>query len=171
MLTVLIEVSNDDAGALAATLSRLVPAALDGFVREVVVLDAGIGPSARELAEDTGCSVCPVSRLSDVVAGARGQWLLLIEPGSLLEPGWMEEVDRRAREADAGERGAYFRRRGWAPSTWFSVGRFKRLAHGLLARRDLLSRSFTIGMRLTDLAAAVPARPMEGYLVSAKRGD
>ena len=72
MLTVLLEVRNDDAEALGATLASLVPAAVDGLVREVVVLDGGMGPAAQKIADDAGCVIRPAQELADVVSDAKG---------------------------------------------------------------------------------------------------
>ena len=166
MLSVLIEMRDDDAAGLATTLACLVPGAIDGLVREVVILDAGIGPQAREVAEHAGCTVRPSQELGDVVTGARGEWLLLLEAGAELLPGWIEIVARHVGAISVDDRGMRFRASGrrWL-SVLFVPSRSRRLLRGVLARRAVIGRSFRIGMHLRDLAAVVPTRPLDALIL------
>jgi glycosyltransferase involved in cell wall biosynthesis len=87
MLSVVIEALNVEA-ALAGTLASLVEGAVEGVVREVLVLDGGSSDSTGEIAEQLGCTVLSGVGLAEVIAGAKGNWLLFIEPGVRLSEGW-----------------------------------------------------------------------------------
>jgi hypothetical protein len=103
MLTVLIEAA-DDAPALGGTLASLVSGAVEGLVREVVVLDVGLDAGTRKVADHAGCKVAPASGLAAVVSAAKGEWLLLIEAGARLSPDWIESVHEHLAEVEAGTR-------------------------------------------------------------------
>lgn len=90
MLTVLIETKDDEAG-LARTLASLVGGAVEGVVRDVIVCDAGSTDQTHRVAEHAGCSYIA----GGVAAGirqAKGDWLLILEPGARLADGWTESV-------------------------------------------------------------------------------
>lgn len=90
MLTVLIETRNDEEG-LAQTLASLIGGAIEGVVREVIVCDNGSTDQTARVADHAGCSLVS----GGVAAGvrqAKGDWLLLVEPGARLVEGWMEGV-------------------------------------------------------------------------------
>lgn len=91
MLTVLIETKNDDEG-LARTLSSLVPAAVEGIVRDVIVCDHGSTDQTHRVAEHAGCGFVTEGGLSAALRQAKGEWLLLLEPGARLSEGWSEAV-------------------------------------------------------------------------------
>ncbi|WP_312797727.1 glycosyltransferase [Tianweitania sp.] len=93
MLSVLIETGNHEE-ALARTLASLVSAAVEGMVREVIVLDRGSTDGTSRVADHAGCVFLAEASLSDVLQRARGDWLLLIEPGARLVDGWTDEVRR-----------------------------------------------------------------------------
>lgn len=103
MLTVLIEAA-DDASALGASLASLVAGAVEGIVREVVVLDVGMDAGTRKVADHAGCRIAPAGDLSSVVAGAKGEWLLLLEAGSRLSSDWIEDVADHIAEVERGSR-------------------------------------------------------------------
>jgi len=56
MISVIIPTFNAEAG-LAQTLAALVPAALDGLVREVIVVDGGSRDRTAAIADDAGATV------------------------------------------------------------------------------------------------------------------
>lgn len=91
MLTVLMECGADDQG-VAATLASLVPGAVEGVVREVILVDRDMSAESRKVADHAGCRVVAAGDLRQAVEAARGEWLLLLEPGSRLLPGWIEAV-------------------------------------------------------------------------------
>lgn len=97
MLTVVIPTKNSEE-ALARTLVELVPAAAEGIVREVIVVDGGSSDATDRIADATGCQFVTApgdlgSRLaSGADASLRGEWLMFLPPGVLLEAGWERDV-------------------------------------------------------------------------------
>jgi glycosyltransferase involved in cell wall biosynthesis len=90
MISVVIE-TKDEEQALAVTLSALVPAAAQGFLREVIVADAGSRDATRLVAESVGCLIIEGGREAALRA-ARADWVLLVAPGVRLEAGWAREA-------------------------------------------------------------------------------
>ncbi|MFQ5562207.1 MAG: TIGR04283 family arsenosugar biosynthesis glycosyltransferase [Parvularculaceae bacterium] len=85
----------DAAVHLPATLDALVPAAVDGLVKEVVIADGGSADATLAVAEDAGACVvaAPKSRGAQLKAGAeaaRSAWLLFLHADTKLSPAWIE---------------------------------------------------------------------------------
>jgi glycosyltransferase involved in cell wall biosynthesis len=98
MLTVIIPTHNSER-ALVPTLAMLVPGALTGTVREVIVADDGSSDATAEVVDIAGCDIvvskAPLAtRLKSAAAAARGTWLLFLRPGVVLDAAWLEEVTR-----------------------------------------------------------------------------
>lgn len=91
MISVLIE-CKDQENALAVTLATLVQGAVDGLVAEVVILDRGSRDGTAKLADAAGCKFLENPDLREVVRAARGDWLLLIEPGARPLLGWVDHI-------------------------------------------------------------------------------
>ncbi|MDQ6436038.1 glycosyl transferase family 2 [Mesorhizobium sp. LHD-90] len=91
MLTVLIETRNDEE-ALARTLASLVGAAVEGIVRDVIVCDHGSTDQTHYVAEHAGCHYVAEGGVAAGVRQAKGEWLLMLEPGARLVDGWTEAV-------------------------------------------------------------------------------
>ncbi|QDZ00456.1 glycosyl transferase family 2 [Nitratireductor mangrovi] len=91
MLTVVIETRNDE-DALASTLGSLVSAAVEGVVREVLVHDRGSTDRTAAVIDHTGCTLVREGALASSLARARGDWILVLEPGARLLDGWMDAV-------------------------------------------------------------------------------
>jgi glycosyltransferase involved in cell wall biosynthesis len=91
MLSVLIETRNDEEG-LARTLASLVAAVVEGVVRDVVVCDLGSTDQTRYVAEHAGCHFLAKGGISAGIAAAKGDWLLIVEPGARLMEGWTDPV-------------------------------------------------------------------------------
>jgi rSAM/selenodomain-associated transferase 2 len=96
MLSVIIPTLNAEQG-LPATLSALVPAAVNGLVREVIVADGGSADRTVAIAEDAGARLvhCRGGRGGQLSAGAelaRSDWLLFLHADTVLEPGWEREA-------------------------------------------------------------------------------
>lgn len=91
MISVLIE-CKDQEKALAVTLAALVHGAVEGLVAEVVILDRGSRDGTALLADAAGCRFLDDPDLRDVVRSARGDWLLLIEPGARPLLGWVDHI-------------------------------------------------------------------------------
>lgn len=91
MLTVVIETHNDEEN-LARTLASLVTGSVEGVVREVLVHDRGSTDQTALVADHAGCGMIGENELQAGLKRARGDWLLLIEPGARLADGWTEAV-------------------------------------------------------------------------------
>ena len=102
MITAIIETRDDEVG-LAHTLAALVPAATEGLVREVVVIDYGSIDGTRKVADVAGCTIIEAAQVDGdarrlAAEAARGDWLLLLSPSAVLHGGWqgpaMAFIDR-----------------------------------------------------------------------------
>lgn len=91
MLTVLMETHNHES-ELAQTLSVLVSGAVQGLVSDVILLDHGSQDGTAQVADAAGCSLHSAWVLADVIRRARGEWLMLLEPGARPANGWIGEV-------------------------------------------------------------------------------
>lgn len=90
MLSVLIETRNDEEG-LARTLASLIGGAVEGVVRDVIVCDTGSTDQTHRVAEHAGCQYV-TGGIAAGIRQAKGDWLLLLEPGSRLVEGWIDAV-------------------------------------------------------------------------------
>jgi hypothetical protein len=91
MLSVVIETRNDE-DALARTLASLVGAAVEGVVRDVIVCDHGSTDQTHKVAEHAGCHYVADGGAAAGIRQAKGEWLLLLEPGARLVDGWTDAV-------------------------------------------------------------------------------
>ncbi|MBC2773033.1 glycosyl transferase [Rhizobium sp. AQ_MP] len=91
MLTVIME-CHDQEPELAQTLSVLVAGAVEGLVSDVIILDHGSTDGSSFVADAAGCRFYQQWDMKDLLGKARGEWLLLIEPGARLGQGWVDEV-------------------------------------------------------------------------------
>ena len=90
-MSVMIE-AGEDPHALAASLSTLVAGAVEGMVREVVVIDRGMDAVTRTVADHAGCRIVAEQSLASIVSVSRGDWVLLLEAGARLSVDWIEAV-------------------------------------------------------------------------------
>jgi glycosyltransferase involved in cell wall biosynthesis len=114
MISVVVPTLNDEA-RLVACLAPLVPASMQGLVRELIIVDGGSTDGTLEIADDAGAHILAgqrdeATRWVQGIAKAKGPWLLLLEPAVRLEFGWEAAVQKHV----SGPRGpARFRlRRG-----------------------------------------------------------
>lgn len=95
MISVLIETRNDEV-ALAHALAALVPAATEGVVREVIVLDHDSEDGTLVVADAAGCTILRTGADDGMrraaVEGARGSWILFLPPTTVVEPGWQSDA-------------------------------------------------------------------------------
>jgi hypothetical protein len=138
MISVLMECA-DEEEALAATLMALVPGAVEGLISDVTLVDRGLVPATRMVADAAGCRLAQPDELDQAVSAARGEWLLLLQPGSIPEPGWIDQV---------GHHVAHDRR----PAR-FACARASR--GSLLNRIRLLRPGLALGLLLPKAAAQV----------------
>jgi glycosyl transferase family 2 len=102
MISVVI-FTRDSEVLLASTLAALVPGAVAGLVREVIVADGGSTDGTAAVADVAGCrffaSTEPLgAQLSTAAAMARAEWLLFLRPGSVPGSRWIDEVQRFMQE-------------------------------------------------------------------------
>ncbi|MBE7184854.1 MAG: glycosyl transferase family 2 [Methylobacterium mesophilicum] len=83
---------------LARTLASLVGGAVEGTVREVIVVLGTDAPGPLKVADHAGCRI--VKTLAEAIAVAKGEWLLMLEPGARLLEGWSESVMLHVVEED-----------------------------------------------------------------------
>jgi glycosyltransferase involved in cell wall biosynthesis len=117
MISVILS-TRDDEMALAHALAALVPAAADGMVREVIVVDGGSKDDTIAVADAAGCRIVTGGgeKGADLAKGAalaRSDWLLFLSPDVMLEPGWQREardfIDRLTISGSGASRAAAFR--------------------------------------------------------------
>lgn len=112
MLTVVV-CANDSAAELAGLLAALVPAAVDGLVREVIVTDPAPRAEIRAICEDAGAELAP--SFAEAAAQAHYEVVLVLPAGMRLRAGWEAAVGERLARGGgpaslAGERDGWFRR-------------------------------------------------------------
>lgn len=108
MISVIIPTLNAEAG-LGETLAALVPAAVDGLVREVIVVDGGSTDRTAAIVDQAGANWLPRSggRGYQLEAGAhraRFPWLLFLHADTVLEPGWERDAVAFMEGVDGGKR-------------------------------------------------------------------
>jgi glycosyltransferase involved in cell wall biosynthesis len=140
MVSVVIPTSNS-AATLPAALSALVPAAADGLVREVILVDHASSDQTFAIADAMGCEVIngPVARGERLLVGARKarcSALLFLHADSVLASGFEREV-RHCLE------------------TWESQGRFDRQAAVFRTLHEGYGLRPRLSERMADLRASV----------------
>lgn len=106
MISVVIPTLNAER-VLAPTLASLIPATVDGLVRQVIVVDGGSADRTCEIADAAGADVVSADRGrgAQLIAGARAArfpWLLFLHADTLLEPGWHGEAEALIARIEAG---------------------------------------------------------------------
>lgn len=104
MISVVIPALNAEA-ELTRTLAALVPAAVDGIVREVVLADGGSSDKTLLIADDAGAVIVKSERgrgpqLIAGAAHAKSPWLLFLHADTVLDDGWEREASRFMGEVD-----------------------------------------------------------------------
>lgn len=108
MISVIIPTLNAESG-LAAAMSALVPATVDGLVREVIVVDGGSTDRTLKIADQAGARIVKTGpgrggQLQGGAAAARFPWLLFLHADTVLEPGWEREVGALIERIEVGQR-------------------------------------------------------------------
>lgn len=108
MISVVIPTLNAD-DSLAACLTALVPAAVEGLVNDVIVVDGGSSDRTLKIVEHAGAELIRSSpgrgeQLATGAARARQPWLLFLHADTVLEPGWEREVSALIERVDSGRR-------------------------------------------------------------------
>ena len=164
MLTVLLE-CRDNEPELAHTLAVLVSGAVDGLVSDVIVLDHGSSDGSARVADAAGCRFVDKWELQDVLKTARGEWIMLLEPGARPQSGWIEEILEHASASNGAAR--------FSPSSRHRRPFFKRwkrsvaLELGFVMRKRQAADLARPGMDLSALASLSSARKLRSELVPA----
>jgi hypothetical protein len=165
MLTVLLE-CRDNEPELAYTLAVLVSGAVDGLVSDVIVLDHGSRDGSARVADAAGCRFLDKWDLHEALRSARGEWILLLEPGARPQSGWIEEVLEHASLAKVPAR--------FSPSRRFRRPLFKRLTKrtgalelGFLMPKRQAAAIARPGMDLSALAKASSVKRLRAELIPA----
>jgi glycosyltransferase involved in cell wall biosynthesis len=96
MISIIIATHNHGA-VLAETLDALVPAAIDGLVREVIIADGGSTDATFAIADGYGADVITTSGgmapgLNAAREAARCQWVLVLPADVRLQPGFERTI-------------------------------------------------------------------------------
>jgi rSAM/selenodomain-associated transferase 2 len=108
MISVIIPTLNAEV-TLPGTLTALVPAAVGGLVREVIVVDGGSSDRTGDITDHAGANLVKTSpgrghQLKLGAARARFPWLLFLHADTALQPGWEHEASTFMRAVDRQER-------------------------------------------------------------------
>lgn len=98
MISVILPTLNAER-ELAATLMALVPASVEGIVREVVIVDGGSTDATLPIADEAGANIISTSkgRGHQLALGgleAKGPWLLFLHADTVLEPCWAGDAEQ-----------------------------------------------------------------------------
>ncbi len=96
MISVVIPTLNDGY-RLVPTLASLVPAAAQGLVRELIIVDGGSQDDTETVVDIAGGHFIAHQgnvgeRLAAGARTAKGPWLLFLTPGPFMEEGWLHET-------------------------------------------------------------------------------
>lgn len=152
-----------DAARLEATLAALAPAAIDGFIRQLLVIAEGADAAALELAEDAGADV--VDGFAAACAQARHPWLLILPAGVRPQVGWEAAVRAHARR-DRGAAG-YFIGASAEPGFLARVGEGVAGVRGALLGRPAPEQGLLVS---TAVAAEIVAADRDGLVRRLGRG-
>ncbi|MFZ1773105.1 MAG: glycosyltransferase [Rhizobiaceae bacterium] len=163
MLSVIIE-TRDCEEALARTLASLVGAVVEGAVRDVIIVDLGSTDSTLKVAEHAGCALS--ASLSEALAQAKCDWLILIEPGARLSDGWTDSaIAHAARHAQP----AHFTRTRASRPGLFSRVFNTALASGfLMSKKQALTR-LRQNSHAEDLARGLSSKTLDGEIAAAPK--
>ena len=110
MISVIVPTLNAETG-LAASLTSLVTATVEGLVREVLVVDGGSSDRTLDIAEQSGATSVRSGpgrgvQLAAGASAARFPWLLFLHADTVLETGWERDAAAFIERVDAGQRPA-----------------------------------------------------------------
>jgi len=162
MLTIIMECRDNEA-ELVQTLSVLVAGAVEGLVRDVIVLDHGSRDGSAAVADAAGCRFLDTWELGEVLGAARGEWLLLLEPGARPLSGWVEAIADHV----AAHPGPACLRAARKRPFFQRLARKLPLEEGYLIARHQASAAVRPGMDLADLAKGARARRLAAEIAPA----
>jgi rSAM/selenodomain-associated transferase 2 len=109
LITVVIPTLNSEAG-LPATMTALVPAVVEGLVRQVIVVDGGSRDRTVDIADHAGAEIVVLAgglrgaQLAEGARLARQPWILFLHSDSVLDDGWTREAAAFIDRVESGER-------------------------------------------------------------------
>ena len=97
MISVVVATLNS-AETIVATLEGLIPAAVQGLVREVIIADGGSTDATLHIAEGCGatCVSAGPTRAARLIEGAnqaKFPWLLFLDADTALDPGFERDIE------------------------------------------------------------------------------
>lgn len=147
---------------IVRTLTALVPAAVQGLVRDLT-LACPPGREFEEIADHAGCRLAAhadaAAALAAAIAGARENWLLLLLAGFAPESGFVEEAGDFV--ADGRERAGQLRR--------IPDGLWTRLFPDLAPVAGVLAPKALLGQGGDFAARAAHVAPRQTFRVRARR--
>lgn len=167
MISVIIPALNAERH-LTAALTALVPAAVTGVIREVIVVDGGSTDRTCQIAEFSGAEVIMSepgrgSQMAQGAAAARFPWLLFLHADTVLEENWEREAVDFMHRVDVGEQpraAAAFRfkldDKGLAPRALETIVR----AHCALFKLPFGDQGLLLSRRLFDEVGGYRALPV-----------
>jgi rSAM/selenodomain-associated transferase 2 len=95
--------------SLAATLTALIPAVVEGLVRDVIIVDGGSSDRTLKIAESSGATVVQAvagrgTQLGTGAESARGPWMLFLHADTVLDAGWEREAAAFIERVEVGQR-------------------------------------------------------------------
>jgi hypothetical protein len=161
MISVMMDCGADDA-RLAMTLAALVPGAVDGILRDVTLFDRDMDEATRRVADHAGVNVASPAAFHETIARARGDWLLLVEPGARPMDGWIEACEAHLARGPGKVAVARFNRSKLDRPSFFQ--RFGAIRHAL-SEGLLLPKAQAIGvshvaLTLEEMARGLAARQL-----------
>ena len=132
--------THDSQRALVPTLACLVPGVTAGILRDVIVADGGSSDQTAEVADIAGCRLIVVpgslgARFKAAAHATRGQWVLFLRAGVVLEGSWVAEAVRFIGDSEASQNARAAILRPAAPGgsmrpAWSEIFALLRLALG-----------------------------------------
>jgi glycosyltransferase involved in cell wall biosynthesis len=165
VISVIIEAENEPA-LLARTLGSLVPAAVEGFVRDVTVCDTGSTDETRRVCDHAGARWLEGGEIAEAVKSARCDWLLFLTPGARLLDGWMEPASIHIEKLTSPARFSRSRARKLSLFARLKGGP-DALAEGLLIHRKQVLALARDGMSAQGLARGLAMKRLSGEIVPA----
>jgi hypothetical protein len=165
VISVIIE-TMDHAEDLARTLGSLVPAAVEGFLRDVTVRDLGSADETRRVCDHAGARWLESGEISEAIKSARCDWILFLAPGARLLDGWIEPASIHIQKLTSPARFSRSRAQKLGLFARFKGGP-DALAEGLLIHRKQALALARAGMNAQSLARGLASKRLSGEIAPA----